>query len=70
MVGALGFDEVLVSTYSGWISGLTTEHMQKTVTGSTAPTSVDGTNSTPSNVDEDTQKKLTGLRWVFAYFEC
>uniref|UniRef100_H2Y5K3 Bardet-Biedl syndrome 7 protein homolog n=1 Tax=Ciona savignyi TaxID=51511 RepID=H2Y5K3_CIOSA len=31
VVGSLGFEEVVVSTYSGWVTGLTTEHLQKKV---------------------------------------
>ncbi|XP_076807399.1 BBSome complex member BBS7-like isoform X2 [Clavelina lepadiformis] len=59
VVGALGFDEVVASTYSGWVTGLTTEHMQKRVTGSTSATT---TNVIGAELDEDTEKKFAGLR--------
>nr|CAB3225183.1 Bardet-Biedl syndrome 7 protein homolog [Phallusia mammillata] len=62
VVGSLGFDEVVVSTYAGWVSGLTTEHMQKKVTSSSIPGNTNSANTQPADMDEDTQKKITNLR--------
>ena len=61
MVGTLGFDEVLVSTYSGWVTGLTTEQKQiRTTTFEDALRN----NETPISPtrDPDIENKLSVLR--------
>jgi len=58
----LGFDEVVVSTYSGWVSGLTTEQMQKKVTAA-----VNDAALSTAEMDEDTQRKLDSLRYFLAW---
>lgn len=58
----MGFDEVVVSTYSGWVSGLTTEQMQKKVTAA-----VNDAALSTAEMDEDTQRKLDSLRYFLAW---
>uniref|UniRef100_H2Y5K2 Bardet-Biedl syndrome 7 protein homolog n=1 Tax=Ciona savignyi TaxID=51511 RepID=H2Y5K2_CIOSA len=60
VVGSLGFEEVVVSTYSGWVTGLTTEHLQKKVSGNFH---AGGTANAQDLVfDEETERKLETLR--------
>nr|XP_002127808.1 Bardet-Biedl syndrome 7 protein homolog [Ciona intestinalis] len=62
VVGSLGYDEVVVSTYSGWVTGLTTEHLQKKVSGNFQEGAASVTNNPDSNFDAETTKKLLALR--------
>ena len=51
-----------MSTYSGWVSGLTTEQMQKKVTAA-----VNDAALSTAEMDEDTQRKLDSLRYFLAW---
>ena len=56
-IGASNYDELILSTYPGWVMGLTTEPQQKQVG---MPT-----DSAKQEMDEETQLKLTALKYDF-----
>ncbi len=56
-VGTAGYDEVIMSTYSGWVMGLTTEPREK----EGGPSQVDQR----TTISEENQAKIRSLRYLF-----
>ena len=64
VIGALGYDEVLALTYSGWVVGFTTEPPTKRVGMHRKQSqSIAGTGAT--DPDEETAKKISNLKYEF-----
>ena len=61
-VGTAGYDEIVMSTYSGWVMGLTTEPREKEA----GSTQTDQRNT----ISEENQAKITALRYrsLFHFF--
>ena len=55
-VGAAGYDEIVMSTYSGWVMGLTSEPREK----ETGPSQVDQR----TIISEENQIKIKSLRYI------
>jgi Bardet-Biedl syndrome 7 protein len=54
-VGTAGYDEIIMSTYSGWVMGLTTEPREKEA----GPSQVDQRNT----ISDENQTKISALRY-------
>ena len=55
-VGTAGYDEIVMSTYSGWVMGLTSEPREK----ETGPSQVDQR----TTISEENQIKIKSLRYI------